>query len=230
MPSTDGPTRWVFLACAFFAQSASAYFVVPYVTPANPHAGEQLVVNIGQGLCDSVIDEIGYPQVAQSGNSIHVLLFALRYDNPLLCFLPEGTAIIPFGSFAAVTYSLTVDVFYYGLHGTPQTATLGVVPVVISSGSVPMPAPTMSTPILVILSALLAFAASRRMPGGSRKSRVTSPAMQKTAINPSSPAMDRVGTGAGFTATPPTCMGTTPSVSDMATPNGPGQTTSIVTW
>jgi len=164
MNSAPGPSRWLLLACVFFAHSAPAFFEEPYITPANPHTGEQLTVNIDQGVCDSVVGEPGYPQVTQDGSSVHVLLFALRYDNPIFCIFPPNTATIAFGSLPVGSYSVTIDAFYYGLHGTPQTITLGVVPVVVSGvGSSAIPAPATDGPSLLILVALLAVVARRRM-------------------------------------------------------------------
>jgi len=146
--SAPSPSRWLLLACVFFAQSAPAFFEEPYITPTNPHAGEQLTVNINQGVCDSVVGEPGYPQVTRDGSSVHVLLFAVRYDNPIFCIFPPNTATIAFGSLPAGSYSVTIDTFYYGLHATDdyrnysQTITLGVVPVVVSGvGSSAIPAP-----------------------------------------------------------------------------------------
>jgi len=173
--------RWFVLACALFVQSASAYFDAPYITPANPRAGEQLTINMDQGVCDSVVGEPGYPQVTQDGRSIRVLLFAFRYDNPIFCIFPHNTAVVPFGSFPAGTYSVTIDVFYYGLHGTPQTATLAVLPIVVSgAGSGAVPAPALGVPLSLVLIVLLTIAARRRIAGTLRSSFADEPASTRS--------------------------------------------------
>lgn len=151
------------LACAFFTRHALAYFGVPYITPPQPMAGEQFAVNIDQGLCDNIVFEPSYPEVTQQGNSVRVLLLALRYENPELCFLPVGTATIPLGPLPAGSYSVAVDVVYYDSHGDPQTARLGVVQMHVSSNaSNALPAPATDLPALFVLAGLLVMAVKRK--------------------------------------------------------------------
>jgi len=158
-------TRWFWLAAVFLTQSALAFFDPPYITPQRPVAGEQVAVNVRGGICDAIVSEPGYPQVTQKDDSIRVLLLAFRYENSELCFLPIGTATVPFGSYPAGNYTVTVDVFYYDSHGEPRVDTLGVVPMAVG-GAVPdtVSVPAVGLPALLVLIIGFVFLVRRRVP------------------------------------------------------------------
>jgi len=62
----------LFLACA---QTAHAFIDPPWITPADPRAGEIVSVNIRMGICDAIAEEPGYPQITQEGNAIRIIEF-----------------------------------------------------------------------------------------------------------------------------------------------------------
>jgi len=157
--------RTVVFACLSFGSNAYAYIEPPYITPVSPQAGQTVYVNIGAGVCDAILEEPGYPQVARIGNAVRVLLLAVRYDNIELCNLPPGIAVLPFGDFEAGSYEVTIDISYFDSHGNPQVETIGVAPmeVVGATGASPIPAPTASPLALIILAlGLILIARARR--------------------------------------------------------------------
>lgn len=143
--------------------AAHAYLDPVYITPVTPNAGQEIEINVGVGDCDTITSEPGYPQVTREGNQIRVLLFAVRYEDIELCFLPHGTATVPFGAFEAGDYQVTVDVFYADAHGVPQTDTMGVLPMSIAGISPPVSVPA-STPVslFVLAVGLIALARKRK--------------------------------------------------------------------
>lgn len=144
--------------------AAHAYLDPVYITPVTPNAGQEIEINVGVGDCDTITSEPGYPQVTREGNQIRVLLFAVRYEDIELCFLPHGTATVPFGAFEAGDYQVTVDVFYADAHGVPQTDTIGVLPMSIAGMISPPVSVPASTPVslFVLAVGLIALARKRK--------------------------------------------------------------------
>jgi hypothetical protein len=48
--------RIVALLCFFLAQSAYAFFDLPWITPVDPSAGDTVSVNIRAGVCDGILE------------------------------------------------------------------------------------------------------------------------------------------------------------------------------
>jgi len=116
------------------------------------------------------------------------LLSALRYENSELCFLPIGTATVPFGSYPAGNYTVTVDVFYYDSHGEPRVDTLGVVPMAVGGAvadAVPVPAARL--PALLTLAGILALLACARCRASAD--------LEPEAARPGSPSRSRLADG-----------------------------------
>jgi hypothetical protein len=116
------------------AGRASAFLDPPYITPANPMAGELVSVNIYGGVCDAIVGLPGYPQISQEGNDIRVLFFSVHYDDIQLCNLGTGTATTSIGSFPAGSYTLQVERRYMTVSGPWAQETLGIIPFAVSGG------------------------------------------------------------------------------------------------
>jgi len=94
------------LACN--TQTAHAFFDPPWITPAAPIAGEPVSVNIRGGICDSIFEHQGYPQITREGNTIRLLEYGHHWDGEL-CIYDIGTLTEPIGTFLRGDYTLTVD-------------------------------------------------------------------------------------------------------------------------
>jgi len=144
---------------ALLAQPARAFFDPPYITPAQPIAGEPISVNIPGCICDAIIGLPGYPQVTQEGNAITILFFGVRNFDPEACYYAVGAAAFPVGSYVPGSYTLNVKLRYIGGTGIFLVDTLGVVPFTVTGGAPPpasVPTPTLDIPGLSLL--LLALA------------------------------------------------------------------------
>ena len=87
-------------ALALCAEPAWAFLDPPYLTPANPVAGELVSVNIYGGECDLVDMGISWPPpVTQQGSSIVILFTGIHEENPEWCYYGVGTATYPVGTF-----------------------------------------------------------------------------------------------------------------------------------
>ena len=103
-------------ALALCAQRAWAFLDPPYITPANPMAGEPVSVNIYGGECDLLDYGINWPPpVTQQGNSITILFTGVHEGDPEWCYYGVGTATYPVGTFPPGSYTLDVERRY----GTP---------------------------------------------------------------------------------------------------------------
>ena len=147
------------LLLMLFATSAHAFWDPPYITPANPVAGDTISMNIRMGVCDVIIFWPGYPQVTRDGNAIHLVSYGQHWDPGELCSYGTGTAVVPIGSYEPGNYTLTVDLNYLDFFSQPQTLTLGVVAFTVAGIAPPaVAAPTMSPlwllALLLVLSGL----------------------------------------------------------------------------
>lgn len=126
------------LVFSVFASPAQAFLGPPYVTPIAPFAGDLVSVNIRYGVCDLVF---GIAEQAQNGNSIHIVLSGVHYDDPYMCNLGDGvTGGYPVGNYPPGSYTLQVDFFYYSTAGA-ETIPLGIVPFSVTAAAVaPIPA------------------------------------------------------------------------------------------
>ena len=123
-------------------QTAHAFIDPPWITPAQPRAGETVSVNIRMGGCDVTAERPGYPQITQAGNAIRILEYGHHWDDAELCIWGVGTSIDPIGAFSPGDYTLTVDFIYYNYPDGYATITLGVIPFTVTGAppAVPVPA------------------------------------------------------------------------------------------
>lgn len=123
------------VALAMRAGRASAFLDPPYISPAQPRAGEMVVVNIHGGVCDAIVGLPGYPQITVQGNDIHMLLFSVHYDDPELCNLGTGTATFALGAYSVGSHTLIVERRYMTISGPWAEETLGIIPFAVASAS-----------------------------------------------------------------------------------------------
>jgi hypothetical protein len=149
------------LLVTFCARSAQASFDPPWIAPANPLAGETVSVEIRGGTCDAILEEPGYPQIVQAGNSIRIVLYGVHYAFEDFCIFPIGTATFPVAGFPEGTYTLQVDFAYDDYLLGPTIMNLGVVPFTVTAApsAVATPAPTLSPVALFVLTLALALTA-----------------------------------------------------------------------
>src|SRR5690606_18346280 len=103
----------VLVLVTFFAQAAHAFIDPPWISPANPLAGEAVSVNIRLGICDAFVGRDGFPQVSLEGNHIHVVEYGDHYeDGDEPCIFGVGTATHAIGAHPPGDYTLTVDMVY----------------------------------------------------------------------------------------------------------------------
>ncbi len=153
------------LALALCAQRAWAFLDPPYITPANPTAGELVSVNIYGGECDLVDYGINWPPpVTQDGNETTILLTGAHEEDPEFCDISVGTYTYPVGVYPPGTYVLRVN-WRYGTFNGWITETLGIIPFTVS-GVPPQQtfvAPTLGGAGLVGLLLALIVAAMRKL-------------------------------------------------------------------
>ena len=148
------------LFVAFFARSAQAFIDPPWITPSNPTIGDMVSVNIHGGACDAMLEEPGYPQIVQAGNSIRIVLYGVHYAFEDFCIFPIGTTTFPVAGFPEGAYTLQVDFAYDDYLLGPTITTLGVVPFTVTSPSAAAtPAPTLSPVTLLVLTLALGLTA-----------------------------------------------------------------------
>jgi hypothetical protein len=147
------------LALALGVQPAWAFLDPPYLTPANPMAGELVSVNIYGGECDVADDGVAWPPpVTQQGSSITILLTGLHEGDPEFCYFGIGTNTKPVGRFPPGNYTLDVERRYGTIFGEWAQETLGIIQFTVSAApqQQPVETPTLSgAGIAVLLLALV---------------------------------------------------------------------------
>jgi hypothetical protein len=142
---------------AFVAQTAHAFIDPPWITPAEPRAGEIVSVNIRMGICDATVFRPGYPQITRDGNTIRLVEYGHHWDGEL-CVYDIGTLTEPIGAYPPGDYTLTVDLIYQDYFGTPQILNIGAVPFTVRgappAAPVPMLDPLGLFALMVLLSGL----------------------------------------------------------------------------
>jgi hypothetical protein len=119
-------------ALALCSQRASAFLDPPYITPANPTAGDLVSVNIYGGECDLVDYGINWPPpVTQQGNELTIHFTGIHEEDPEFCYYGLGTSTYPVGTFPPASYTLFVE-RRYGTFSGWVTETLGVIPFTVS--------------------------------------------------------------------------------------------------
>ena len=136
----DALVSMLFLASG--TQTARAFIDPPWITPAEPRAGEIVSVNIRMGICDAIIFRPGYPQITREGKAIHILEYGNRIDFEDFCIYPIATSAESIGSFTPGDYALTVDFIYENYPDGYATITLGVVPFTVTRAPLAAPVPT----------------------------------------------------------------------------------------
>lgn len=148
------------LAGVSAAQPALAFFDPPWITPANPTAGEIVSVNIRGGICDSIFERPGYPQITQTDGAIRILEYGHHWDFEDFCIYDVGTLTRQIGAFPPGDYILTVDFTYSDFLPTPTIVTLGVIPFTVTgTAAVATPVPALTPIGSLALSMLLGLSA-----------------------------------------------------------------------
>jgi hypothetical protein len=123
------------LTLALGSSPARAFLDPPYVTPANPGAGDLISVNIYGGECDVADGGVIWPPpVTQQGNELTILLTGGHEEDPEFCYFGVGTFTAPIGIYPPGAYDLRVNWRYSTFSGW-VTETLGVIPFTVSAPS-----------------------------------------------------------------------------------------------
>ncbi|HKE47521.1 MAG TPA: hypothetical protein VKB52_05615 [Rhodanobacteraceae bacterium] len=120
------------LALALCAQRALAFVDPPYITPANPTAGETISVNVYRGECDVLNIGIVPPVIEQHESAITALFTGIHAEDPEWCLYSIGTETVPVGSYPAGSYTLDVERRYGNALGSWTQETLGIIPFTVS--------------------------------------------------------------------------------------------------
>ena len=132
------------VALVLTAPSAYAFFDPPWITPAEPRAGEAVSVNIHGGICDGIFERPGYPLITQQGNAIQLIEYGHHWEDQDLCIYGIGTLSEPIGAFAPGDYTVSVELFYVDELGFPQALTIGVIPFTVTGATPATPVPAFS--------------------------------------------------------------------------------------
>src|SRR5690242_15581433 len=98
------------LLLVLLAKPAWAFLDPPYITPANPTAGDAISVSIYGGQCDLVDMGIDWPPpVTRQGTTITILFTGIHEDDPEWCYYDVGTATYPVGTYSPGSYMLDVE-------------------------------------------------------------------------------------------------------------------------
>src|SRR5690606_16803754 len=115
------------LVLGLLTSVASAYFDPPWITPENPQAGDIVYINIHGGICDAIMETIGYPQITQEGNEIRFIVRGVHVEDFNWCIYGEGTYTRPIGTYPPGTYVLTAEMRYTDFSGMPAVLDIGTV-------------------------------------------------------------------------------------------------------
>lgn len=131
---------------ALWGQHAFAFIGPPYITPANPMAGDTISVNVYRGECDVLNIGIVPPIIEQHGSNITALFTGIHEGDPEWCFYSIGTETVPIGSYPPGSYTLNVERRYGNPFGSWTQETLGIIPFTVSGAppQQPIEAPTLS--------------------------------------------------------------------------------------
>jgi len=136
----------------FVAPAAQAFVDPPWITPAEPRAGEVVSVNTRMGICDVVIFSPSYPQVTQEGNAIRIVEYGNHYlEGDERCVYPIGTGAEPIGTFPPGDYTVTVDFLYEDYPFGYAITTLGVIPFTVTRAVTAAPVPAFGPSGLFVL-------------------------------------------------------------------------------
>jgi len=157
----------IIAVAVFVSSTANAFFDPPYITPAQPMAGEPMVVNIRGGNCDALFSLPGFPRITQVGNDIRIVYYSFHSDEIEFCIFDIGTAHLPIDGQPPGTYSYSIARVYNNFFNQEVEETLGVVPVTVIGGSVDaQPVPILGRVGVTVL--MVALAAAARVQRGLR--------------------------------------------------------------
>lgn len=139
------------LAFSFSASEAHAFITLDAIVPASPMPGETVAVRVSAGLCDSIIEAAGYPQITQNGNTIRMLLATSFTDDIILCNSEPGTVDLPFGDFPSGNYTLQLDRQYIDFFGATIIQTVGTARFVVGGAAESTPLPTLGVGGLLLM-------------------------------------------------------------------------------
>lgn len=122
------------LTLVLLSQLAQAFVDPPTLSPANPMEGQTISVNIRVGQCDAL--PVGYEQITQTGNAIHLLLNSYHASDLEFCNIAIGTPNFPLGAYSAGAYTLQVDRTYAVRDGN-VVETLGTLPLTVAAAPAP---------------------------------------------------------------------------------------------
>jgi len=150
----------IIAVAVFVSSTANAFFDTPYITPAQPMAGEPMVVNIRGGNCDALFSLPGFPRITQVGNDIRIVYYSFHSDDIEFCIFDVATAHLPIDGQPPGTYSYSIARVYNNFLNQEVEETLGVVPVTVIGGSVDaQPVPILGRVGVTVLMVALAAAA-----------------------------------------------------------------------
>lgn len=136
------------LLLALLSTTAHAFIDLPYITPPSPLAGEPITVNVRSGVCDAVLSE---QELSREGNAIHVVFFGVRYFNSELCNIPPGLTDFVLGTYPVGTYTLQVDLRYFGVTGTLVTETIGTAAFTVGAAPTPAVSVSVNDPVALLM-------------------------------------------------------------------------------
>lgn len=157
----------VFLAFAMFASAVQAFITLDAIVPASPMPGEPVAMRVSAGICDSIIEADGFPQITQTENAIRILLATTFTEDIILCNSEPGTVEIPFGAFPSGNYTLQLDRQYIDFFGATIIENVGTATFVVRGTTGPVPLYAFDLGSLLVL--VLGVFASARMVLASRR-------------------------------------------------------------
>ena len=146
---------------ALAAPRAHAFFDPPWITPAEPRAGEPVSINVSGGICDVFVEWPGYPQITRTGNAVRIVEYGNHETFEDFCNYGFWTVTVPIGTFLSGDYTVTVDFVYEDYPFGLTTVTLGVVPFSVAGAAYVSEVPTSTTSGLIALVLLIGCLALR---------------------------------------------------------------------
>lgn len=137
-----------FLVCvlALCAPRAWAFLDPPFITPANPSAGDVIAVNVYGGECDVLNTGIVPPAITQQGSETTILFTGIHEEDPEWCYFSLATESFSLGKYAAGAHTLRVERRYMSVLGPWVQETLGIIPFTVTGvpSAQPIETPTLS--------------------------------------------------------------------------------------
>jgi hypothetical protein len=150
---------FITLPFVLVSQLANAFVDPPTLSPASPAQGQTVSVNFTAGQCDAFPLLIpNNPQITQTGNSIHFLIYADHASDQQLCIYPTVNSTWVVGIYTAGSYTVQVDRAYPLVVGN-KVETLGIFPLIVTAAPTPATLPTIGRiGFLVLVGSILLIA------------------------------------------------------------------------